>query len=227
MPQKFSQKIITTADGSHTLLVEELGEHYHSTYGAIGESMHVYIENGLKQTFNNNNPINVLEVGFGTGLNAFLTFIESTKRKINVNYTTIEPFPIDMKIISQLNYPKMMNESFLVNIFEQIHQVDWGKKIEISPYFTLFKINKKLQEVDLIENTFHVIYFDAFAPDIQPELWTEEVFSKCFRLMKKNSILMTYSAKGSVKRALKSAGFSVNNLKGPVGKREITKAYKQ
>jgi tRNA U34 5-methylaminomethyl-2-thiouridine-forming methyltransferase MnmC len=220
-------KIIISDDGSHTLLAEEYGEHYHSTYGAIGESMHVYIENGLIPSIMKNNILNVLEIGFGTGLNAFLTLIEASNRKAIVKYTTFEPYPVENEIISQLNYPKLINNSSFQNDYYRMHQAEWNKMTEISPCFSILKINKKLQETDLTDNEYHVVYFDAFAPDIQPELWTAEVFSLCFRTMKNNSILMTYSAKGSVKRTLKSVGFKVENIKGPIGKREITKALKQ
>jgi len=219
-------KIITTIDGSHTLLVEEMGEHYHSTFGAISESRHVYINNALKPAMGKQNVINILEIGFGTGLNAFLSFIESDNQKVEVNYTTIEPFPIDKSIVEQLNYGKLIDNSSYLKLFNQIHQAEWNKRVELSPYFSLHKIDKKLQEVDLLVNFYNVVYFDAFAPDFQPELWTVEVFGKLYQSMQSNSTLMTYSAKGSVKRALKSAGFSVQNIAGPIGKREITKALK-
>ncbi|OIP03927.1 MAG: hypothetical protein AUJ97_03565 [Bacteroidetes bacterium CG2_30_32_10] len=219
-------KIITTIDGSHTLLVEEMGEHYHSTYGAISESMHVYINNALKPVMGRQNVIHVLEIGFGTGLNAFLSFIESDNQKVEVNYTTIEPFPIDESIIKQLNYAKLIDNSSYLKLFNQIHQVEWNKRVELSPYFSIQKIDKKLQDVNLPPNYYNVVYFDAFAPDFQPELWTVDVFGKLYQSMQDHSILMTYSAKGSVKRALKSAGFTVQNIAGPIGKREITKALK-
>jgi tRNA U34 5-methylaminomethyl-2-thiouridine-forming methyltransferase MnmC len=224
---KIQPKLIITSDGSHTLQLEECNEHYHSTFGAIAESMHVYIENGMKAAISKNKAINILEIGFGTGLNAFLTIIEATNQKVKVNYTTIEPYPLDKNMIDQLNYPQLINNASSPHDFYKIHQAAWNKTVEISPFFLINKINNMLQDVYLSDSTFNVIYFDAFAPDIQPELWTVEVFKKCYQSMKNNSVLMTYSAKGSVKRALKSAGFEVQNIKGPIGKREITKALKQ
>lgn len=219
-------KIINTLDGSNTLLVEEMGEHYHSTYGAINESMHVYISNGLKPKIDKNNDIKVLEIGFGTGLNTFLTYIESYNKNVLIDYTTIEPFPVDTKLIEQLNYPNIISNSFFEKEFSQIHYAVWNQKIVLSPKFSLLKIKNKLEDVELIDNTYDVVYFDAFAPDFQPELWSSTIFEKVFKTMKSNAILMTYSAKGSVKRALKSAGFSVFGIAGPIGKREITKALK-
>jgi len=226
MPYNTKFKIITTADGSHTILSEEYREHYHSVYGAIGESKHIYIENGLKPAIFNNNVLNILEIGFGTGLNAFLTLIEIINQKASINYTTIEPFPINKSLISKLNYPKKVNDSFLRKEFYKIHNAEWNKMIEILPCFSLFKINKKLQETDLPFNTYDVVYFDPFSPKNQPDLWTSEVFEMIYKVMKNNSTLITYSAKGSVKRILKSSGFVVQNIEGPFGKREITRAIK-
>lgn len=219
-------KIIITADGSHTLLLEEYGEHYHSTYGAINESMHVYIENGIIPALTDNQKIEILEIGFGTGLNALLTLMESANKNVSIKYTAIEAYPLDNNIIKQLNYPELIAKPSAGIQFSKIHLAPWNQISEISSHFSLNKIYLTIQDTILPSNTYHVVYFDAFAPDIQPELWTSEIFSKCFHAMKENAVLMTYSAKGNVKRALKSAGFKVINLPGPPGKREITKAIK-
>jgi tRNA U34 5-methylaminomethyl-2-thiouridine-forming methyltransferase MnmC len=219
-------KIINTADGSNTLINEKLGDTYHSKFGAIGESMHIFIKNGLYKVSSAGTTINILEIGFGTGLNAFLTLREALALKINVAYTSFEPYPLDHDLIKQLNYSEIIESGRYKNEFLLLHQTDWNKEISISPYFTLNKIDKKFMEFKLPDDQFHLVYFDAFAPDIQPELWTEDVFKNCFVSMKNNSVLITYSAKGSVKRALKSTGFIIENIKGPTGKREITKAVK-
>ncbi len=181
------------------------------------ESLHVFINNGLKSI--NNHKIKILEFGLGTGLNALLSLLKSSKK---IKYVSIEKFPLDYTLINQLNYAKTKKEK---NLFEKIHSSDWNRKINITKSFTFKKI-----KIDFIEfqskEKFNVIYYDAFSPSVQPELWTKEVFEKTFNLLDKEGVLVTYCAKGVVKRTLKEVGFEVISLPGPPGKREMTKAVK-
>jgi tRNA U34 5-methylaminomethyl-2-thiouridine-forming methyltransferase MnmC len=218
--------IIKTADGSDSLFVKDLNEHYHSTHGAIQESRHVYIDAGLKHISSNNNSINILEIGFGTGLNALLSSIEAEGLKLKINYTTLEAYPLDMEIINKLNYADCVSGENQKEIFTTIHTCEWEKSIPISPFFNLHKIKNTLQEIEFTD-TYNLIYFDAFAPNIQPEMWTEEVFTKLYSVLKPNGSIVTYCAKGEVKRTLKKVGFEVESLPGPPGKREMVRGNKK
>jgi tRNA U34 5-methylaminomethyl-2-thiouridine-forming methyltransferase MnmC len=218
-------EILQTADGSHTLFVPELNEHYHSTYGAIQESRHIFIEAGFRQIPINQPVVRILEVGFGTGLNAFLSLLEADKSGKTIHYTAIEPFPLDPAIIKLLNYAELLGAS-TESLFKMLHEADWNRKIQITDHFILHKVLHKLKNIELLRSSFDIVYFDAFGPEVQPELWTEEIFRKIFSSMKEKGILVTYSAKGSIRRALKNSGFSVEKLPGPAGKREITRAIK-
>ena len=213
-------KKIITADKSPTLYLPELDEHYHSVNGARQESLHIFINAGLKQL--KKDKINILEIGFGTGLNAILTFLNTKNTKQNIYYEAIEKFPLSADIIKNLladNFPEK-------EIAEEIHRTDWKKAITISDNFILKKI--KIDLTDYVpEKTFDLIYFDAFSPDKQPELWTEEIFTKLCKATNKNGILVTYSAKGTVKQALRNAGYFVKRLPGPAGKRHMVQAIKQ
>lgn len=213
-----SAQIFATEDGSNSLYLPEFDETYHSRHGAIQESMHVFIENGLKSI--NKKNIKILEFGFGTGLNALMTLINSKEKQIE--YAGVEKFPLDIPLLNQLNYAKNKEEHAL---FEKIHSVDWNKKAVITDDFSLEKIKSDFINFQSNEK-FDIIYFDAFAPRVQPELWTKEVFEKVFSLLSKGGILVTYCAKGAVKRTLKEVGFEVIKLPGPPGKREMTKAVK-
>jgi tRNA U34 5-methylaminomethyl-2-thiouridine-forming methyltransferase MnmC len=217
-------KLEITGDGSHTLSVLDMNEHYHSVHGAISESRHIFIEAGLKYILPEKEKINILEIGFGTGLNALLAFIELSKLNIPCEYTTIEAYPLEEKIFSKLNYPELLN--IPAKHFISMHRSEWNKKVKISPTFELHKIQCKVQDIQLKENYFDVVFFDAFAPDIQPEVWAEEIFKTIFSSMKNNSVLTTYSTKGTVKRTLKNIGFIIEKLPGPKGKREILRATK-
>jgi len=217
-------KLEITEDGSHTLIVPELNEHYHSVHGAINESKHIFIEAGLKYALPKKEKINILEIGFGTGLNALLTFIELLKLNIHCEYTSIEAFPLEEKIFTQMNYSKLLDVQ--EEIFLSLHKAEWNKKVNITDIFELNKIYNKVQEIKLAENNFDVVYFDAFAPDIQPEVWSEEVFRNIFFSMNDNAVMTTYSTKGTIKRILKNIGFKIEKLPGPKGKREILRAIK-
>jgi tRNA U34 5-methylaminomethyl-2-thiouridine-forming methyltransferase MnmC len=216
--------IIITTDGSHTLNVPGTAEHYHSVHGAIAESQHVYINAGLKFALKDNMQLNILEIGFGTGLNTLLTFIELAKLNISCEYTAIEAFPLGEDIFSQLNYPELLNVQ--PSIFLNMHYSKWNEKTEINPTFILHKINDDACKINFPVNTFHLVYFDAFAPAVQPEMWTKEIFSSIYTAMKDNAVLTTYCTKGDVKRTLKETGFTITKLPGPIGKREILRAIK-
>ncbi len=216
-----------TADGSHTLFVRELNEHYHSTNGAIQESELVFIQNGLNHLPQCLKEINLLEIGFGTGLNALLSVLESKKQHRKINYVAIEPEPLDQEIIAKLNYPTQIGGTEAAGYFKKIHDSSWDYPVFLSDYFIISKIHAKLEDIALREHQFHIVYFDAFGPEVQPELWTEVIFKKLYNCLKPEGVIVTYSCKGIVKRALKAVGFSLEKLPGPVGKREVLRATKQ
>lgn len=218
-------QLITTSDGSHTLHIPELGENYHSTHGAIQESKHVFIEAGLKQ-FAAAEKINIFEVGLGTGLNAFLTFLETSGTKKQIDYTSIEAFPIKQELAEQLNYVGQLNAAEHKNVFDSIHSSEWERQIALSSHFNFRKHQLTLQQIELPSNHFDLIYFDAFGPPVQPEMWTEAIFSKIYEATKNGGLVTTYCAKGEVKRTLKKVGFRVESLPGPPGKREMIRAHK-
>jgi len=220
------RKIINTKDNSKTLLIPEMNETYHSTNGAIAESKHIYIEHGLSQ-LNTKNDIEIFEMGFGTGLNAILTLDYCIKQSITINYHTIEKFPVTIQEINDLDYTTSLNLNALKNDFLKLHESDIDKTTPINRYFNFLKQQKDLKTIKLTENKYDIIYFDAFAPQHQPDLWTIEVLEKMYYCLKPNGFLITYCAQGQFKRNLKSIGFEVIPLPGPVGKREITKALKK
>ncbi len=210
-----------TADGSHTLFVPELNEHYHSTNGALTESKHVFINAGLNQT--DQEEISVLEIGFGTGLNAILTYLEAKSRNISIHYTSIELYPIDEIWIKKLNFPDEADVEHAV--FEFLHSCEWDKEVPVDSSFMLHKIKGDLTKIRF-NQSFDLIYFDAFAPDKQPEMWSPEIFSHLFNQTNPGGILTTYCAKGSVRRMLQAAGYITERLPGPPGKREMLRARK-
>jgi tRNA U34 5-methylaminomethyl-2-thiouridine-forming methyltransferase MnmC len=196
-----------------------LDEHYHSTFGALTESKHVFIEAGLRPALQKFDEIHLLEIGFGTGLNALLTLLNLKGKRIN--YTAIEAFPLDDETIEELNFT---NDSASKEIFHQLHNSSWNEKNEIVPGFFLTKVNSKIEEHDLAQKHFNLVYFDAFGPEVQPELWTEEIFRKVADSMDSSGILTTYSAKGEIRRKLQKVGFEVERIPGPPGKRHMTRA---
>ncbi|MBS1682114.1 MAG: tRNA (5-methylaminomethyl-2-thiouridine)(34)-methyltransferase MnmD [Bacteroidetes bacterium] len=223
-----SVKIIQTADGSHSLLNESLNETYHSTHGAIQESAHVFIKNGLEYFANGYKPqsVTIFEVGFGTGLNALLALKFATEHRTKINYHTIEAFPIDAEITQRLNYSNLISWQDSKTFFEKIHKCAWGEPIAINDFFSLKKINQPIQEIKLPTEVFEIIFFDAFAPAKQPEMWTLPVLENTINALKPNGIFVTYCAKGQLKRDLKLLGLSVETLPGPPGKREMVRAVK-
>jgi len=223
--------IIKSKDGSHTLFVPELNEHYHSTFGAIQESNFIFIEAGLHQltqfnSFPCEEPLRILEIGFGTGLNALLTQIEAEKLGQPVYYTSIEAFPLPPETWSALNYPHQFCSLDYSSVFHHLHTAEWNKAEPVSSHFTLHKIHCTLEDFLPESNFFSLVYFDAFGPDVQPELWTQDIFQRVSDSMIPGGVLVTYSVKGIVVRALRSAGFRIEKLPGPPGKRHILRATK-
>ena len=220
----FTPTLIESEDGSHTLFVPELDEHYHSIHGAIQESKHVFIETGLKALPENLKEINILEIGFGTGLNAFLTLLIAEETGKKINYTGLELYPLPAEIAAKLNYASILAPD-KENLFRALHQIPWEKNDNITENFTFQKLNTSASDIDF-KNTFHLVYFDAFAPEKQPELWSTEVFKKMHDALLPGGILVTYCAKGQVRRNMLEAGFIVERLPGPPHKREMLRARK-
>tara|TARA_R110002073_G_scaffold101496_1_gene230646 strand:- start:3132 stop:3797 length:666 start_codon:yes stop_codon:yes gene_type:complete len=217
------RKIITTADGSKTIQIEDWNEQYHSIHGAIQEAYHVFIKNGL--SLFKDRQLSILEIGFGTGLNALITLLESKKRSLDITYKGIEAYPVVPEELEQLDYISALNAGNLEQDFLSMHQTSWGQSHPISANFSLIKQQIDFREISDID-LFDLIYFDAFGARVQPELWTEEVFAIMFKALKKDGVLVTYSAKGSVRRAMQAVGFVVERLPGPPGKREMLRALK-
>ena len=215
-------QIIKTSDGSHTVYVPDLDEHFHSVHGAVQESSIVYINNGY--TFCRKDPVRIFEAGFGTGLNALLTADRCITEKRTVFYTSIEKDPLPEEITSLFNYSDYAGD-YGKQLFAAIHLAEWGKEVEISEYFHLTKIKGDLS-LESLTGKFDLVYFDAFGPDKQPEMWSKEIFTKITEILDESGVLVTYSSKGSVKRILKACGFSVGLLPGPPGKREVIRAIK-
>jgi tRNA U34 5-methylaminomethyl-2-thiouridine-forming methyltransferase MnmC len=224
------REIITTLDGSKTIFLSEWNEHYHSKHGAIQEAYHVFIQHGLYHFYHpkldsESKHISILEVGFGTGLNAFITMLEAEKLGLNINYVGVEAFPIEMDEVLELNYPTQLSVEDKADVFRNLHETAWGLPHIISNNFKLTKRQLDFLKIKDINN-YNLIYFDAFGARVQPELWTKSVFKKMYIALKINGVLVTYSAKGSVRRAMKEVGFKVEKCPGPPGKREMLKAIK-
>lgn len=212
-----------TQDGSHTLYSEEFDEIYHSRRGAWQESMHVFVEAGLNHIVSQRTSFNILEIGFGTGLNAILTVRAVGNLQIKIQYTGIEPLPVPLEVIEQLNYLEIFEDEKLKNTFLQIHESQWNQFMDISENLKLQKVHAKLTDFESKEK-FDLVYFDAFAPSKQPEMWTKECFEKIASLLNPDAILVTYCSKGEVQRNLKAVGFQIEKLAGPIGKREMIRA---
>lgn len=216
---------IETGDGSITLHIPEWNEQYHSKHGAIAEANHVFIKEGWQHYFSENtaDSIKILEIGFGTGLNALLTFFESQKDNKSVMYQTVEAYPLELEHIEKLNYPDLLNVS--KDVFLKIHTEKWEIENTISDNFSILKQQKFFDEIENT-NEFNLIYFDAFGARVQPELWTESIFSKMYQSLQSGGKLVTYAANGNARRAMLAAGFLVERLPGPPGKREMLRATK-
>ena len=216
-------KTVVSNDGSHTLFSERFGETYHSSFGAIQESKHIFMDAALNVAAGGLNPVNIFEVGFGTGLNALMALKFAMDNHVNTTYVAVEAFPVLPAVIEQLNYPLLLKVDR--KIYTTMHESK-GSFIEVTPFFSLKVVESTLQDYELKEAFFDVVFFDAFSPESQPEMWKQSCFEKIFNGMRAGGVLTTYSSKGIVKRALKSAGFSVEKLPGPPGKREFVRAMK-
>jgi tRNA U34 5-methylaminomethyl-2-thiouridine-forming methyltransferase MnmC len=217
-------KIFLTDDGSHSLMSETFGDSYHSKFGAIQESQHVFIDAALNlQIAKDKKELTVLEIGFGTGLNALMTFREAERQNLKIHYLTFEKYPLSIEQSETLNYAEQLGVES--SVFKTLHSCNWGETIQLSPNFSFEKREADCQTIDLL-NFADIVYFDAFAPQIQPELWEVPILERLFAAMKTGSVLTTYCAKGAVKRALKEVGFQLESLPGPIGKREMTRALK-
>ncbi len=211
-----------TKDGSATIYSQQFDETYHSISGAIQEANHVFIDAGFK--FCTKKEITIFEVGFGTGLNAFLTYIEAEKQAVNINYITIEKYPIKQEFVEKLNYYTFFEKKYK-EIFHKIHAVEWGSDVKISQFFSIKKINADLIKYNF-EKRIDLVYFDAFSYNSQPEIWSIDVFEKLYKAMNNNSIIVTYSAKGIIKQNIRTAGFIIKRLKGAAGKWHMLRATK-
>ncbi|MDR0546200.1 MAG: tRNA (5-methylaminomethyl-2-thiouridine)(34)-methyltransferase MnmD [Dysgonamonadaceae bacterium] len=207
-----------TADGSHTLFLPEMNEHYHSVNGAVQESRHVYIEAGFKRC--QKSSIHVLEIGFGTGLNALLTALEAGERQVPTLYTALEKYPLPLEIANQLNYTELDAE-----IFRQIHISEWETPVPITPFFTLQKIQTDFSAYTY-PDCYDVVYYDAFAPDKQAGVWSQSLFDTIYKAMPSSGVMTTYCAKGHIRRMMQQAGFAVERIPGPPGKREMLRAVR-
>jgi len=219
-------QIIKTSDNSTTIYVPDLDETYHSIHGAIQESRHVFIKHGLVYWLEKykKNHVKILEIGFGTGLNALLSLEEAVKLRINIDYTSLEPYPLSDEIVGQLNYSEFFQDEKKLKFFPMLHNAGWDQYEHICDHFRLNKRNTKLEDYNPKEDIFNIVFYDAFAPGKQPDMWILERIKKTTDLLSKGGVWITYSAKGQLKRDLSSLGLVVENPPGPPGKYEITRA---
>lgn len=217
------REIIQTLDGSTTIHIADWEECYHSKHGAIQEAQHVFIKNGL--SLFQNQKIAILEIGFGTGLNAFITLLEAKKMQQTIDYVGVEAYPISADEVLNMNYVAELDAMKESAIFNKMHESDWGEKIVLNDGFVLTKRKQFFEEIDDV-NKFDLIYFDAFGYRVQPELWSTAIFDKMYKSLKMNGVLVTYAARGVVKRSMIEVGFKVEKLEGPPGKREMFRARK-
>ena len=225
------RELIVTADGSHTMSIPSLHVTYHSKHGAVQESMHVFIEAGLKYLlqkspsnyFTPTNPLQILEIGYGTGLNALLSWQIADAYQCALAYTGLELYPLSHEETSSINYGEKLQ---MTDAFAQLNNCAWNIDFRLSDYFSLHKVNDSLFDYATAEH-FHVIYFDAFSPSAQPEMWTVGVFQKMFDRLLPGGILLTYCSKTVVRNAMKAVGFTVTKIPGPYGKREMVRAIKE
>lgn len=224
LPNPMKREIIITDDGSTTIRIPEWDENYHSTHGAIQEARHVFIKNGL-DLFHNQDSISILEIGFGTGLNAFITFLE-TLNKEKVNYVGVEAYPISKEEVLQMNYVSELQATDFKPIFETMHNCSWEIENQMKTNFYLTKRKQFFQDIE-DKNNYDLIYFDAFGFPLQPELWSEVIFEKMYEALFPNGVLVTYACRTPIRKAMLNAGFSVEKLPGAPGKREMLRATKK
>lgn len=215
-----------TSDGSKTLYVPELDEHYHSTHGAYNEAMHVFVDMGLNHiNRSHESPIKLLEIGFGTGLNALLTLRWANENSIAIDYCGVEKYPVDFEQAIQMDYLSIYDLKAYTKGFELMHTSEIGEKLSISDNFKLNKVKCDFRDIK-DENEFDLIFYDAFGPRVQGDLWRLDMFERMYLALKANGVLVTYCAKGQVRRDMQTAGFTVERLPGPPGKREMLRATK-
>jgi tRNA U34 5-methylaminomethyl-2-thiouridine-forming methyltransferase MnmC len=217
------REIIRTKDGSTTIHIKDWDECYHSKHGAIQEAQHVFIKNGL--ALYQNQSVSILEIGFGTGLNAFITYLESKKLDLEINYVGVEAYPVSISELSAMNYVSELNADDKNAIFNLFHESNWEEKVVIDPFFTITKRQQFFQEITDCEQ-YDLIYFDAFGYRVQPDLWSTSIFKKMHTALRPGGKLVTYAARGVVKRSMIEVGFTVEKLPGPPGKREMFRATK-
>ncbi len=213
------RKIVKTSDGSLSVYLPEWDENYHSKHGAIQEAYHVFIKNGL-DLYKNGSSLSILEMGFGTGLNCFISFLEAQKRDLSIDYVGLEGYPLEVELVFELNYPKQLGAENKAMAYDLMQRSEWDVLTKIESNFTVTKKEMLFEEYEA-KDAFDLIYFDAFGAKVQPELWTEVIFKKMYDALKKNGVIVTYAAKGSVRRAMQAVGFKVERLPGPPGKREM------
>ncbi len=222
------REIITTADGSKTIFIPEWNEQYHSKHGALQEARHVFLKTGLAhfvELYPSVKEISILEMGFGTGLNALITIEEAKKYTLRINYVGVEAFPITSEEVEGMDYPEVIEGQDAQENYKKLHNTEWEREVAITPEFSLTKRKQAFETIDDISK-YDLIFFDAFGPRVQPELWTEEIFSKMYSALKSNGVMTTYCAQGAARRAMQSVGFTVERLAGPPGKREMLRASK-
>lgn len=217
------REIIQTLDGSTTIHLKEWDECYHSKHGAIQEAQHVFIKNGL--ALFENKSVSILEIGFGTGLNAFITFLESKKLQQSIDYVGVEAYPVSADEVLSMNYVAELNAETESEIFKKMHESNWDEQVKLNENFVLTKRKQFFDTIDDIEK-FDLIYFDAFGYRVQPELWSTAIFQKMHNALKPQGKLVTYAARGVVKRSMIEVGLTVEKLAGPPGKREMFRASK-
>ncbi len=221
-----SLKVITTKDGSNTLYSADFDATYHSIHGAVTESKHVFIAAGLNHIAERTKSISILELGFGTGLNAFLTYLSAKSQRLNIQYATFEKFPIDPLLISDLKYPEFLDAASDYHVFNEIHEKNELLFESAEFTFSFSKFLDDIHSIDVHEPSFDVIYFDAFAPNTQNEMWAPALLSLLTSALKPGGVLVTFCAKGQLRRDLQSIGLTVERLPGPPGKREMIRATK-
>jgi len=217
------REIIITEDGSVTIFLPEMQETYHSKFGAIQEANHVFIQNGLH--LKQGQPVAILEIGFGTGLNAFITLFESHKNNQVINYTGVEAYPIEPEHSALLNYVSELQASQHLDAFNLMHSSPWNATVVLNNNFTLTKRKQFFEDIDDV-NTYDLIYFDAFGYPSQPHLWSEDIFRRMYAALKPGGILVTYACRSIIKNNMKAVGFTTTKLAGPPGKREMLRAIK-
>lgn len=215
-------RVVVTEDGSPTLYSSQFNDHYHSTHGAVQESLHVFIQAGLQPILLKREEVRILEIGLGTGLNLLLTLLH--RNRATIHYSVLEPYPVSIDVLKQLDYSIWLGED-RQDFYTKLHQASWMESFELDDFFTVLKRKESILDHQL-SGPFDLVYFDAFSPSVQPELWQPKVFEDIYYLTHPGGILVTYSSKGSVRRGLANAGFVVEKIPGPPGKREMLRAIR-